>query len=148
MSSINKFARSAGGFFNKGVHAGERLFNKGAIGGSKLFGKGSIGSKALHSVSSGLGDFSKLAKQGSKGLDKILDNDKVQMVLGSNPFGQSIASAGRALQGGLGGLSSASSFGADLAKQKNYSGDVSKVAGNILERAKDTGDAVKKIEFV
>lgn len=146
--NLKRVGKSISGVFDKTLAGADRLFNKGSIGGTKLFGKGSEGSKALGATSHGLADFANMTRQAGKAVGKFINDERTQAALAATPFGGAVNTGARALAAGLGGVSSASRLGSGLTKQRNYNGDASEVATNILERTKATGDAVKGIKFV
>lgn len=121
--------------FKKGTGDVTRAFGKkGDIG--KLFGKGSPASKLLGDISKGLEQGADVADLVNKYGNQVLGNPAVKAFVATQPelqpFYAGLVAGNKAV--GLAGQAGHQLSG--LTKQKNYSGDASQVAGQILERSK------------
>jgi hypothetical protein len=135
------FLKSVGHFFKHDIGRGaNKFFKSGKIDGTKLIGKGSIASKGLSTVSKGLGQASGVLDSVGKVAGTILNNPITQGALGV--IAPEALVGADALQAGLKVGSGALKQGSSALKQKNYtSGNIAKVAGNVLERAISSAQA-------
>ena len=121
------------GFFSGFERGAKQFFTKGRAGGHQLFGKGSIVSKGLGDVSKGISKVGGVLGSVGKVAGSILNNPLVQT--GLMALGPEASIGAEALTSGLQAGSGVLKQTGGLLKQRNYSGNPSQVANNILERA-------------
>lgn len=129
------------GFFSSFTKGASNFFKKGKIGNTKVFGKGSVLSKGLGDVSRGISKAGGVLGSVAKVAGSVLNNPLVQGTVGM--IAPEALIGGNALTTGLSTGSSVLKQGGGLLKQRNYSGNPSQVANNILERASNIANTAQ-----